>query len=62
MAIEEKLAVWAFGVAVGALSVMTIDKLTAEPIAREREAARAEELIEMYQRGKTDALWIASWR
>lgn len=56
MMIEQKIAVWAFGVAVGALAVMTTDRLTEEPIAREREAARAEELIDMYQRGKKDAL------
>lgn len=54
--IEEKLAVWAFGVAVGALAVMTIDRITEEPRAIEREAARAQELIDMYQRGRKDAL------
>ena len=56
--IEEKIAVWAFGVTVGALAVMTIDRVTEDPIAVEREAARAQELIDMYQRGKKDALRI----
>jgi hypothetical protein len=57
--IEEKIAIWAFGVTFGALAVMTIDRVTEGPITVEREAARAQELIDMYQRGKKDALRIS---
>lgn len=58
--IEEKIATWALGWTMGILTVIAGDKLMANnapPV--EVEVLRAEQLLEMYQRGKADALRVS---
>jgi hypothetical protein len=54
---EEKFSIWALGFAVGVMTVIGADKLleTNTPLL-DAEQIRAETLIEMYQRGRQDAL------
>jgi hypothetical protein len=54
---EEKFSIWALGFAVGVMTVIGGDKLleVSTPLL-DAEQIRAETLIEMYQRGRQDAL------
>jgi hypothetical protein len=54
---EEKFSIWALGFAVGVMTVIGGDKLleTNTPLL-DAEQIRAETLIEIYQRGRQDAL------
>jgi len=54
---EEKFSIWALGFAMGVMTVIGGDKLleTNTPLP-DVEQIRAETLIEMYQRGRQDAL------
>jgi len=47
---------WAIGFTMGLLVVLAYQKVTAEPMVIDVETARAEELIEIYKRGRADAL------
>jgi hypothetical protein len=55
--IEQKLAIWALGFAIGVMTVIAGDKLLEKntPIP-DSESTRAEELISIYKRGAKDAL------
>ena len=53
---EEKFVTWLLGVCMGALTVIGANRFLDDPQIVDVEAARAEELIKMYQRGKQDAL------
>ena len=58
--IEQKIATWALGWTMGILTVIAGDKLLADnapPV--EAEVLRAEQLLQMYQRGRTDALHVS---
>ena len=54
---EEKFSIWALGFAMGVMTVIGGDKLleTNTPMP-DVEQIRAQTLIEMYQRGRQDAL------
>ena len=54
---EEKFSIWALGFAVGVMTVIGADKLleVSTPLL-DAEQIRAETLIEIYQRGRQDAL------
>lgn len=55
--IEEKLALWSLGFTMGIVTVIAGDKLMEKDIQLpDAEHVRAEKLIEMYQRGRRDAL------
>jgi hypothetical protein len=49
---------WAIGFTMGLLTVLAWQRLYSEPVIIDGEAARAEELINVYQRGKADALRV----
>ena len=53
---EEKFVTWLLGACMGALTVIGANRFLESPQIFDVEAARAEELIKMYQRGKQDAL------
>lgn len=53
---EEKFVTWLLGACMGALTVIGANRFLESPQIVDVEAARAEELIKMYQRGKQDAL------
>jgi|DEB0MinimDraft_3_1074331.scaffolds.fasta_scaffold16584_2 hypothetical protein len=53
---EEKFVTWLLGACMGALTVIGANRFLDDPQIVDVEAARAEELIKMYQRGKQDAL------
>ena len=58
--IEQKIATWALGWTMGILTVIAGDKFLADnttPV--EVEVLRAEQLLNMYQRGRTDALHVS---
>ena len=50
---------WAIGFTMGLLTVLAWQRLYSEPVIIDGEAARAEELINVYQRGKADALRVS---
>ena len=55
--IEEKLAIWGLGFAIGVMSVIAVDKIIERDILPPHtEAVRADELISIYKRGMKDAL------
>lgn len=47
---------WAIGFTMGLLVVLAYQKVYDEPVVIDGEAARAEELINVYKRGRADAL------
>lgn len=47
---------WAIGFTMGLLVVLAYQKVYDEPMVIDVETARADELINIYKRGKTDAL------
>lgn len=53
---EEKFVTWLLGACMGALTIIGANRFLESPQIVDVEAARAEELIKMYQRGKQDAL------
>jgi len=53
---EKAMSNWAIGFTMGLLVVLAYQKVTAEPMVIDVETARAEELIEIYKRGRADAL------
>ena len=53
---EEKFVTWLLGACMGALTIIGANRFLDDPQIVDVEAARAEELIKMYQRGKQDAL------
>jgi hypothetical protein len=55
--IEQKLALWALGFAIGVMTVIGVDKIIQRDILPPHsEAVRADELISIYKRGVKDAL------
>ena len=55
--IEQKLAIWALGFAIGVMTVIGVDKIIQRDILPPHsEAVRADELISIYKRGMKDAL------
>jgi hypothetical protein len=55
--IEQKLAIWALGFAIGVMAVIAGDKIIERDILPPHtEAVRADELISIYKRGMKDAL------
>ena len=50
------MANWAIGFTMGFLVVLAYQKVYDEPMVIDVETARAEELINIYKRGRTDAL------
>ena len=50
------MANWAIGFTMGLLIVLAYQKVYDEPMVIDVETTRANELIDMYKRGKTDAL------
>lgn len=50
------MANWAIGFTMGFLVVLAYQKVYDEPMMIDVETTRANELIDMYKRGKTDAL------
>ena len=53
---EEKFMTWLLGACMGALTVIGANRFLSDPQLVDIEAVRAEELINMYKRGKQDAL------
>ena len=55
--IEQKLAIWALGFAIGVMTVIGVDKIIQRDILPPHsETVRADELISIYKRGVKDAL------
>lgn len=50
------MANWAIGFTMGLLVVLAYQRVYDEPMVVDSETIRANELIDMYKRGKTDAL------
>jgi len=53
---EQQFTTWLLGACMGALSVIAANRFLSDPQLIDVEAVRAEELINMYKRGKQDAL------
>ena len=52
----ETMANWAVGFTMGLLVVLAYQKVMSEPMVIDVETARADELINIYKRGRADAL------
>lgn len=50
------MANWAIGFTMGLLVVLAYQKVMSEPMVVDVETARADELINIYKRGRADAL------
>ena len=56
---EEKFSIWALGFAMGVLVVVGLDRMFSEPYTPpDTESINADKVLEVYRRGKIDALTI----
>jgi hypothetical protein len=60
---EEKFSIWALGFAMGVLLVIGLDRMFSEPYTPpETESLHADKVLELYNRGKIDALTVSGSR
>jgi len=60
---EEKFSIWALGFAMGVLLVVGLDRLFSEPYTPpEAESLHADKVLDIYSRGKIDALTVSGSR
>lgn len=60
---EEKFSIWALGFAMGILLVVGLDRMFSEPYTPpEPETMQADKVLELYNRGKIDALMVSGTR
>ena len=60
---EEKFSIWALGFAMSVLLVIGLDRMFSEPYTPpDTESLHADKVLELYQRGKIDALTISGSR
>ena len=60
---EEKFSIWALGFAMGILLVVGLDRMFSEPyIPPEPESLQADKVLDIYSRGKIDALTVSGTR
>jgi hypothetical protein len=57
---EQSFVTWLLGFSMGVMLVLGADRIFSEPVALpDMEMVRAEQLMEMYQRGKAEALHVS---